>query len=167
DPARHHARVGDDPDDHRRRGAVRLHAHVAVSHPDARSSDRRDAREQVGADVHDQRVPAGVRILHPPAAIILMTSPILLPIITAGAGSAGVWCGVILTKKRECGLIPPPVGLNIYIVNAIAPDVPVTRVMWGTIPYVLCMFLAIVVLSFFPEIATWLPDHLMGPVMRK
>ena len=39
----------------------------------------------------------------------------------------------------------PPVGLNIYIVNSIAPDVPVTRVMWGTIPYVLCMFLAIVI----------------------
>ena len=102
----------------------------------------------------------------PPAAIILMTSPILLPIITA-AGFDPVWFGVILTINMEIGLIHPPVGLNIYIVNAIAPDVPVTRVMWGTIPYVLCMFLAIVVLSFFPEIATWLPDHLMGPVMRR
>ncbi|HKW39512.1 MAG TPA: TRAP transporter large permease [Burkholderiales bacterium] len=101
----------------------------------------------------------------PPAAIILMTSPILLPIITA-AGFDPVWFGVILTINMEIGLIHPPVGLNIYIVNAIAPDVPVTRVMWGTIPYVLCMFLAIVVLCAFPEIATWLPDHLMGPVHR-
>jgi tripartite ATP-independent transporter DctM subunit len=98
----------------------------------------------------------------PPAAIILMTSPILLPIITA-AGFDPVWFGVILTINMEVGLIHPPVGLNIYIVNSIAPDVPVTRVMWGTIPYVLCMFLAIVVLCFFPEIATWLPDRLMGP----
>jgi C4-dicarboxylate transporter, DctM subunit len=101
----------------------------------------------------------------PPAAIILMTSPILLPIITA-AGFDPVWFGVILTINMEIGLIHPPVGLNIYIVNSIAPDVPVTTVMWGTIPYVLCMFLAIVVLCVFPEIATWLPDTLMGPVRR-
>jgi C4-dicarboxylate transporter, DctM subunit len=102
----------------------------------------------------------------PPAAIILMTSPILLPIITA-AGFDPVWFGVILTINMEVGLIHPPVGLNIYIVNAIAPDVPVTRVMWGTIPYVLCMFLAIVILCVFPEIATWLPDTLMGPVRHR
>jgi C4-dicarboxylate transporter DctM subunit len=101
----------------------------------------------------------------PPAAIILMTSPILLPIITA-AGFDPVWFGVILTINMEIGLIHPPVGLNIYIVNSIAPDVPVTTVMWGTIPYVLCMFLAIVVLCIFPEIATWLPDTLMGPVKK-
>jgi C4-dicarboxylate transporter, DctM subunit len=98
----------------------------------------------------------------PPAAIILMTSPILLPIITA-AGFDPVWFGVILTINMEIGLIHPPVGLNIYIVNAIAPDVPVARVMWGTLPYVVCMMLAIVILCVFPQIATWLPDHLMGP----
>jgi tripartite ATP-independent transporter DctM subunit len=97
----------------------------------------------------------------PPAAIILMTSPILYPIIKA-AGFDPVWFGVILTINMEVGLIHPPVGLNIYIVNAIAPDVPVTKVMWGTIPYVLCMFLAIVILSAFPEIATWLPNQMMG-----
>ena len=97
----------------------------------------------------------------PPAAIILMTSPILLPIITA-AGFDPVWFGVILTINMEIGLIHPPVGLNIYIVNAIAPDVPLAQVMWGTLPYVICMMLAIVILCIFPEIATWLPDHLMG-----
>jgi len=97
----------------------------------------------------------------PPAAIILMTSPILYPIIRA-AGFDPVWFGVILTINMEVGLIHPPVGLNIYIVNSIAPDVPVIKVMWGTIPYVLCMFLAIVILCAFPEIATWLPNHLMG-----
>jgi TRAP-type C4-dicarboxylate transport system permease large subunit len=64
----------------------------------------------------------------------------------------------------EIGLIHPPVGLNIYIVNAIAPDVPLMKVIRGTIPYVLCMFLAIVILCFFPSIATWLPQHLMGAV---
>ncbi len=97
----------------------------------------------------------------PPAAIILMTSPILYPIIRA-AGFDPVWFGVILTINMEIGLIHPPVGLNIYIVQSIAPDVPVTRVMWGTLPYVGCMVLAIVILCFFPEIATWLPDRMMG-----
>jgi C4-dicarboxylate transporter, DctM subunit len=97
----------------------------------------------------------------PPAAIILMTSPILLPIITA-AGFDPIWFGVILTINMEIGLIHPPVGLNIYIVNAIAPDVPLVKVMWGTLPYVICMMLAIVILCIFPEIATWLPNHLMG-----
>jgi tripartite ATP-independent transporter DctM subunit len=100
----------------------------------------------------------------PPAAIILMTAPILYPIVTT-AGFDPVWFGVIITINMEIGLIHPPVGLNIYIVNAIAPDVPVTKVMWGTIPYVLCMMLAIVLLCIFPEIATWLPDYLMGPVI--
>src|SRR5947199_124236 len=99
----------------------------------------------------------------PPAAIILMTSPILYPIIKA-AGFDPVWFGVILTINMEIGLIHPPVGLNIYIVKSIAPDVPVTRIMWGTIPYVLCMFLAIIILCAFPQIATWLPDTLMGAV---
>jgi len=98
----------------------------------------------------------------PPAAIILMTAPILYPIIKA-AGFDPVWFGVILTINMEIGLIHPPVGLNIYIVKSIAPDVPVTRIMWGTIPYVLCMMLQIVILCMFPEIATWLPDTLMGP----
>ncbi|HWH40039.1 MAG TPA: TRAP transporter large permease [Usitatibacter sp.] len=101
----------------------------------------------------------------PPAAIILMTSPILMPIITA-AGFDPVWFGVILTINMEVGLIHPPVGLNIYIVQSIAPDVPVTTVMWGSVPYVLCMFLCIVILCIFPEIATWLPDTLMGPVHK-
>ncbi|MBE0623548.1 MAG: TRAP transporter large permease [Burkholderiales bacterium] len=99
----------------------------------------------------------------PPAAIILMTSPILLPIITA-AGFDPVWFGVILTINMEIGLISPPVGLNIYVINAIAPDVKLMTIMRGAYPYVLCMILAIVILSAFPEIATWLPDRMMGGI---
>ena len=65
DPARHHAGVGDDPDDHRSRGAVRLHADLALPHPDAGASHRRSARQPLGADAADQPVPAGLRVLHP------------------------------------------------------------------------------------------------------
>jgi tripartite ATP-independent transporter DctM subunit len=99
----------------------------------------------------------------PPAGIILMTAPILLPIITA-AGFDPVWFGIIVTINMEIGLITPPVGLNLFVVNAIAPDVPTRTVLLGSIPYVLAMVLAVVILSVFPEIATWLPDQLMGAV---
>ena len=100
----------------------------------------------------------------PPAGIILMTAPILLPIITA-AGFDPVWFGVIVTINMEIGLITPPVGLNLFVVNAIAPDVPTRTVLWGSVPYVICMMVALVILCIFPEIATWLPDHLMGPAV--
>jgi TRAP-type C4-dicarboxylate transport system permease large subunit len=98
----------------------------------------------------------------PPAAIILMTTPILLPIITT-AGFDPIWFGVILTINMEVGLITPPVGLNLYVINGIAPDVPLGKVLWGSLPYVLCMLLAIVILSVFPGLATGLPNYLMGP----
>ena len=99
----------------------------------------------------------------PPAAIILMTSPILLPIITA-AGFDPVWFGVIVTINMEIGLISPPVGLNLYVINGIAPDVPLVEILRGALPYVICMMLAIVILCVFPEIATWLPNQMMGQV---
>jgi tripartite ATP-independent transporter DctM subunit len=98
----------------------------------------------------------------PPAGIILMTAPILLPIITT-AGFDPVWFGVILTINMEIGLITPPVGLNLFVVNAIVPDVPTKTVLWGSVPYVLAMIVGIVILCLFPGIATWLPDYLMGP----
>jgi tripartite ATP-independent transporter DctM subunit len=99
----------------------------------------------------------------PPAGIILMTAPILLPIITA-AGFDPVWFGIILTINMEIGLITPPVGLNLFVVNAIVPDVPTKTVLWGSVPYVIAMVVGIVILCVVPEIATWLPDRLMGPV---
>jgi tripartite ATP-independent transporter DctM subunit len=99
----------------------------------------------------------------PPAAIILMSSPILLPIITA-AGFDPVWFGVIVTINMEIGLISPPIGLNLYVINGIAPDVPLVEILRGAIPYVICMVVAIAILCVFPEIATWLPNQMMGQV---
>lgn len=97
----------------------------------------------------------------PPAGIILMTTPILLPIITA-AGFDPIWFGIIMTINMEVGLITPPVGLNLFVVNGIAPDISIAKIMWGSLPYVVCMLLAIVILSIFPEIATWLPSYVFG-----
>jgi len=100
----------------------------------------------------------------PPVAVILMTAPILLPIISQ-AGFDPYWFAVILTINMEIGLITPPVGLNLYVINGIAPDVSLGTILKGSLPYVLCMVLAIVILSIFPEIATWLPTYLMGPAI--
>jgi len=97
----------------------------------------------------------------PPAAIILMTTPILMPVITA-AGFDPIWFGVILTINMELGLITPPVGLNLFVINGITPDVSLTTILRGAFPFMLCMVAAIVILCVFPGIATWLPSKVMG-----
>ncbi|RJF88698.1 TRAP transporter large permease [Oleomonas cavernae] len=99
----------------------------------------------------------------PPVSIILMTAPIILPPLKA-AGFDLVWFGVVMTIVMEMGLIHPPVGLNIFVIRNIAPDIPLRDVIWGTIPFVGLMLFATVLLCFVPGIATWLPDHLMGTV---
>ncbi len=98
----------------------------------------------------------------PPVAVILMAAPILFPIIVS-AGFDPYWFAVVLTINMEIGLITPPVGLNLYVINGIAPDIPLRTILHGSMPYVVCMVLAIVILSIFPAVATWLPDLLMGP----
>ncbi len=100
----------------------------------------------------------------PPVAVILMAAPILLPIVTS-AGFDPYWFAVILTINMEIGLISPPVGLNLYVINSIAPEIKLKTILIGSMPYVACMILAIIILCFFPGIATWLPDYLMGPAV--
>ena len=97
----------------------------------------------------------------PPVAVILMSAPILLPVII-NAGFDPYWFAVILTINMEIGLITPPVGLNLYVINGIAPDIRLQSILKGAFPYVLCMIAAIVILCFFPEIATWLPETVIG-----
>jgi tripartite ATP-independent transporter DctM subunit len=97
----------------------------------------------------------------PPVAVILMTAPILLPIINA-AGFDPYWFAVIMTINLEIGLITPPVGLNLYVINGIAPDVPLRTILWGALPFVGMMVLGIVLLCIFPGLVTWLPDLLMS-----
>jgi len=93
--------------------------------------------------------------------VILMTTPILLPIVTQ-AGFDPYWFAVVLTINMEIGLITPPVGLNLYVINGIAPEVPLRTVLLGSLPYMLCMVVAIIILCIFPGIATWLPNQMMG-----
>ncbi|MGE4372625.1 MAG: TRAP transporter large permease [Xanthobacter sp.] len=100
----------------------------------------------------------------PPVAVIVMSAPLLYPIVV-GAGFDPYWFAVILTINMEIGLITPPVGLNLFVVNAIAPQIPTSQVLWGALPYVLVMILSIIIMCLFPSIATWLPDLVMGPAI--
>jgi len=93
----------------------------------------------------------------PPVSIILMTAPIILPPLRA-AGFDLIWFGVVMAIVMEMGLIHPPVGLNIFVINRIAPDIGLGPIIRGTIPFVLLMAVGVVILSFLPGIAMWLPD---------
>lgn len=97
----------------------------------------------------------------PPVSIILMTAPIILPPLKA-AGFDLIWFGIVMTIVMEMGLIHPPVGLNIFVIKNIAPDIPLKDVIWGVMPFVGLMFVAIVLCCLFPGIATTLPDLVMG-----
>ncbi len=100
----------------------------------------------------------------PPVAVILMTAPILLPIVTQ-AGFDPYWFAVVFTINMEIGLITPPVGLNLYVINGIVPDVPLATILNGALPFMVCMVVGIILLCIFPGIATWLPNYLMGPAI--
>ena len=97
----------------------------------------------------------------PPVSIILMTAPIILPPLKAAHFDL-IWFGVIMTIVMELGLIHPPVGLNLFVIKSIAPDIPLRDVIWGVMPFVVLMIFAVVVLCMFPGIATAPADALMG-----
>src|SRR3954464_5955374 len=99
----------------------------------------------------------------PPVSIILMTAPIFLPPLKA-AGFDLVWFGIVMTIVMEAGLIHPPVGLNIFVIKNIAPDIALGDIIRGVLPFVVLMTIAVVVLCFLPEIAMWLPDQIIKTV---
>lgn len=97
----------------------------------------------------------------PPVSIILMTAPIILPPLKA-AGFDLIWFGILMTIVMETGLIHPPVGLNIFVIKNIAPDIPLNKIIWGVMPFVVLMLFAVLLICIFPGIATGLPDLVMG-----
>ena len=102
----------------------------------------------------------------PPVSIILMTAPIILPPLKA-AGFDLIWFGILMTIVMEAGLIHPPVGLNLFVIKNIAPDISLGQIIRGVIPFVGLMFLAVVLICLMPKIATGLPDAVMGQVTAR
>ncbi len=97
----------------------------------------------------------------PPVSIILMTSPIILPPLRE-AGFDLVWFGVVMMIIMEMGLIHPPVGLNIFVIKSIAPDIPLRDIVWGTLPFVLLMIGVVLLCCLFPTLVMCLPQTLIG-----
>ncbi|MBN9261247.1 MAG: TRAP transporter large permease [Hyphomicrobium sp.] len=98
----------------------------------------------------------------PPVAIILMCMPVLTPVLEANNFDL-IWFAIIMTVNLEIGLITPPVGLNLFVLRGVAPDIPIGVILRGSMPFVIIMLLFMVLMSVFPEIVTWLPDKVMGP----
>jgi C4-dicarboxylate transporter DctM subunit len=88
-------------------------------------------------------------------SIIVVTMPILVPIISA-LGWDLIWFGIILTINMEMALIHPPVGLNLFVVQAVAPDVRLVRIILGALPYVFIMAAVLALVAVYPSIATGL-----------
>ena len=93
-------------------------------------------------------------------SIMIMTLPVVFPLLT-GLGFDPIWLGVIITIMVEIGLITPPVGLNLYVLTAIANrDVSISGAARGAIPYWVIMLVMVVLLTAVPGIALWLPTLL-------
>ncbi|MFH1557363.1 MAG: TRAP transporter large permease subunit, partial [Pseudomonadota bacterium] len=82
-------------------------------------------------------------------SIIVITTPIIIPIIE-NFGWDKVWFGVILMINMEMALITPPVGLNLFVVKSVVPDVSLGQIIIGTLPYVLIMAMALMLVALIP-----------------
>lgn len=90
-------------------------------------------------------------------SIIFITLPILFPLIVR-LGFDPIWFNVVMLINLELALITPPVGMNLFVLQGISPDSRMTQIIKGVIPFGAVMALEILLLCFFPEIATWLPS---------
>lgn len=92
-------------------------------------------------------------------SMILITVPVFLPIVET-LGYSPVWFGVFLVLVAEIGLITPPVGLNIFVIRAQAPDIPLSTIYIGILPFLLTHLTGVALLVAIPAIAIWLPNLL-------
>lgn len=88
-------------------------------------------------------------------SLILLTMPIAFPIIET-IGFHPVLFGLVVTKAVEIGAITPPVGLNVFAVKGVAPEVPLSQVFLGCVPFILVEIGIVALLLIFPEISLWL-----------
>jgi TRAP-type C4-dicarboxylate transport system permease large subunit len=91
--------------------------------------------------------------------MILITVPVFLPLVVA-AGFDPVWFGIVIVVLIELGLIHPPVGMNIFIIQGQLPDVPVLKIYQGIVPFLVAPFVLLAILIAMPSVALWLPNYL-------
>lgn len=90
-------------------------------------------------------------------AMIVVSLPIFFPIVKK-LGFDTIWFGVIIVLIAEMGVITPPVGVNVFVIKGIAPEVPLQQIFKGIYPFLIGLFLITFLLLTFPKIATWLPS---------
>jgi C4-dicarboxylate transporter DctM subunit len=90
---------------------------------------------------------------------ILITVPVTLPLIT-GIGFDGIWFGIFVTVMCTIGLISPPTGMTVFVIQAQHPEIPVVRVYLGTLPFLAADFVLVALLITMPSMALWLPTFL-------
>ena len=90
---------------------------------------------------------------------ILITVPVTLPLINA-IGYDGIWFGIFVTVMCTIGLISPPTGMTVFVIQAQHPEIPVMRIYMGTLPFLAADFVLVGLLIFVPSIALWLPSVL-------
>ena len=92
-------------------------------------------------------------------AMILLSIPIFFPVVS-NLGFDPVWFGVIVVMVVELGLITPPIGMNVFIIKGMVPDVPLGAIYLGVLPFVLAQILLIAILVALPALALWLPQSM-------
>jgi C4-dicarboxylate transporter DctM subunit len=93
--------------------------------------------------------------------MILITVPVFQPLIQS-FGYDPIWFAIIVVIMVEVGLIHAPVGMNLFVIQAQAPDVKITAIYRGIVPLLIAPFVQIVLMFIFPSIALWLPTVLYG-----
>ena len=93
--------------------------------------------------------------------MILITVPVFQPLIKT-FGYDPIWFAIIVVIMVEVGLIHPPVGMNLFVIQAQAPDVKIASIYRGIVPFLVAPLILIVLMFLFPQIALWLPKALYG-----
>jgi tripartite ATP-independent transporter DctM subunit len=90
-------------------------------------------------------------------ALIMLTIPIFYPVIT-NLGYDPVWFGVIIVLVTQMGVITPPVGINVYVVNGIDKSIPLEDIFIGSMPFLIALIVGTVIMVMFPKPVVWLPN---------
>lgn len=93
-------------------------------------------------------------------SMVLLTVPIFAPLV-AGLGYDLVWFGILVVVMTEISLITPPVGLNVFVLKTVMPDVPIGTIFRGVVPFIAADVVRVALLLAFPALVLWLPS-LMG-----
>ena len=95
------------------------------------------------------------------ASGLAMLLAVLVPVVEP-LGYDPLWFGVLLVMNLELAVITPPVGLNLFAMKSVAPEIPLSEIIKGVIPYIILEFALLMVMVGVPEIATWLPSVIVG-----